>query len=120
MLVAERRFATATEYFLTTALDLPAPVVEQMKASPFRSGMAAAAPTLRYECAVTGDQRIPTDHLCTITQPILLLAGGDSGVWARDAAAAVPGAGHRLVPGQGHGVDQAVIAPILAEFFDSS
>ncbi len=46
----------------------------------------------------------------------------DSGIWAHDAVAvaADPRAGHRLVPGQGHGVDLAVIAPILAEFFDSS
>ena len=120
-LVRHQRLAAATEYFLTAALDVPHAVVEQMKTAPFWDGMVAMAPTLRYECAVAGDQRIPVEQLATITQPVLLLAGGDSDAWARDtvpaAAAAIPASEHRLVPGQGHGVDQTVVAPLLMAFF---
>ncbi len=91
-----------------------------MKGGPQWKAMEAFVPTLPYECAVTGDQHIPTDHLAAIAVPTLLLAGGESDAGARDvviaAAAAVPGAQHQLIPGQGHGVDQTALAPVLAEF----
>lgn len=119
-LVRQQRHADALEYFLSAALELPPPVIEQMKSAPFWARMQAMAPTLPYECAVTGDQRVPTQALAAITVPALLLAGGDSGSSTHDiaaiAAAAIPGATHRLVPGQGHGVDQVLLAPVLAEF----
>jgi pimeloyl-ACP methyl ester carboxylesterase len=120
-LVRQHDFDAATKHFLTAALELPPTVVDQMAASPYWARMAGMAPTLRYECAITADQRIPTAALATLTVPALLLAGGDSDPWARDtvavAAAAIPGAGTLLVPGQTHSVDPTALAPLLAEFF---
>ena len=111
-LVAEGRHADAVEAFVGPGL--PPPVL---------AGMAPMAPTLLQDLAV-GDQRLPTDRLATIGVPALLLDGGESDAWAHDAvaaaAAAIPGAEHRTIPGQGHGVDHQALEPVLAAFLACS
>lgn len=123
-LVKEGRRDEALAAFIAGAWGLPPSAIDQMKGGLQWKAMDAFVPTLPYECAVTGDQRIPTARLAAITVPTLLLAGGESDAWARDAvtaaAAAVPGAQHQLIPGQGHGVDQTALAPVLAKFLSAS
>lgn len=119
-LLREGRPAAALELFVTVAFELPPAAVEQMAGSPGWAGMLAAAPTLPHECAVTGDQRIPVELLAAISAPCLVLSGGAGEAWATDVAAAVaaavPHARHEIVPGQGHGVEHAALAPVLAAF----
>jgi len=88
--------------------------------APFWPGMAALAPTLPYDLALTAGGSAP-ERFSAITVPTLALDGGTSDAWAGETAAAIaallPNATRRTVDGQNHGVDQQVLAPILAEFF---
>ncbi|MCU1524663.1 MAG: alpha/beta hydrolase [Microbacteriaceae bacterium] len=95
--------------------------IQWVKQAPFWPGMVAMAHTLPYDLALTGDGRVPTDRLAAITASTLVMDGGTSPGWAGRAAAsvaaAIPGARRLTVEGQDHGVDQTVLAPLLAEFF---
>jgi len=61
------------------------------------------------------------ERFAAITVPALALDGGTSDAWAGETAAEIvallPHATRRTVDGQNHGVDQQVLAPILAEWF---
>ncbi len=95
--------------------------VQWVKQAPFWPGMVAMAHTLPYDLALTGDGTVPTARFAAITVPALVMDGGTSPAWAGRAgasvAAAIPGARRLTVEGQDHGVDQAVLAPLLVEFF---
>lgn len=88
--------------------------------TPAWAGMRALAPSLPFDFALVGPVGLPP-WLGDLAVPVLVLDGGESEAWARDATAAVartvPGARHRTIEGQGHGVDHAAVAPALAEFF---
>ena len=82
-------------------------------------------PTLAYDNRImdglmTGD-RSPLERWATLSMPILALDGGASPAWARAAVRAlaetVPGAEYRTLEGQDHGVQPAVLAPVLEAFF---
>ncbi|MEC5150488.1 alpha/beta hydrolase [Cryobacterium sp. GrIS_2_6] len=112
--------AAAAELFLRiTAMDDAA--VRSITSAPFWPGLVYLAPTLPHELALTGDGLPPRERLAAITAPTLALAGGRSPAWAARAALAVASCvadGKVLtVPGQDHAVDQAVLAPLLADFF---
>ena len=83
--------------------------------------MEALAHTLPYDLALLGGQFMPADRLARIRIPTLALSGGDSPDWARNAvravASAIPGAEHRSLAGQTHGVADDVLAPVLVDFF---
>ena len=95
--------------------------IEGMSGAPFWQGMISIAHTLAYDLALTGDGRVPVELLSALSIPTLLLSGGASEAWAGAAidllAGTIPGSEKRTVAGQNHQVDQAVLAPILAEFF---
>ncbi len=96
--------------------------VAGMRAQPFWPAMEAAAQTLAYEALVMGpDNALPADLLASITQPTLVLSGGDSPAWMGHAgqavAEAVPGAVHRILEAQAHNVAPQAIVPELLEFF---
>jgi len=90
--------------------------------APFWSGMLEIAHTTAYDLALTADGRVPTERLASISAQTLVMDGGSSPVWAARAAeavtAAIPGARRLTVEGQDHGVDTAVLAPLLLEFFE--
>lgn len=90
------------------------------KQAPFWPGMLAIAHTTAYDLALTADAKVPTERLAAITAPTLVMDGGSSPAWAARAAegvaAAIPGARRLTVEGQDHGVDPAVLAPLLIDF----
>jgi pimeloyl-ACP methyl ester carboxylesterase len=103
----------------------PAEQVDGMRAAPFWPGMEAIAPTLAYDhAAIQGPANsIPTDVAGRVPVPALVLAG-DAGLpfmpaTARALSAALPQGRLRMLQGQTHDVNPAVLAPLLAEFFAS-
>lgn len=83
--------------------------------------MVAVAHTLPYDVALVGDGSMPTERLSALEVPVLVMDGGQSEQWRRDAvvalAAAIPGARRVTIEGQGHAVVHEVIAPQIVEFF---
>jgi pimeloyl-ACP methyl ester carboxylesterase len=119
-LAANGRESDATEAFLAL-MGTPSGVLEQMKAGPYWKHMESFAHTLAYEVGLCNDGSIPVDRLARISVPTLSLAGGASPEWAREGAqaiaAAVPTGHARVLDGQGHGVADDVLIPVLTEFF---
>jgi pimeloyl-ACP methyl ester carboxylesterase len=124
-LVTEGRRGDAVAYFMTTAVGLPAAMVDQMRGAPMWPAMEALAHTIAYDGRVMGDRMsgrpLPAGWASSITIPTLVLDGGDSPDWARNAvsavAAAIPGAERRTLAGQGHGAAPEVLAPVVRSFF---
>jgi hypothetical protein len=102
---------------------MPGDTVAAMEASPAWAALEALAPTLPYDLAICRDNLMPADRLATIRVPTLVLSGGDSPAWARNAVAAVadtiPSAEHRSLAGQTHGAEDDVLAPVLRKFFSA-
>jgi pimeloyl-ACP methyl ester carboxylesterase len=119
-LVATGKRTEAVEAFLRL-MGTPAPAIEQMKSGPHWARMESFAPTLSHEVRLCNGGAVPLDRLATIAAPTLALAGGASPAWAGDAAraiaAAIPNAQSRVLEGQGHGVADDVLAPLLVAFF---
>ncbi|HLE97355.1 MAG TPA: alpha/beta fold hydrolase [Candidatus Thermoplasmatota archaeon] len=119
-LVDEGRRDEAVKYFMRV-VGVPGFLVAVMPFFPFWKDARAAAHTLPYDGAVMGDFKIPEKRLREIKTPTFALAGGRTTPTLKAAVAAVartvPGAVHREVPKQNHGVKPAAIAPVLAELF---
>jgi pimeloyl-ACP methyl ester carboxylesterase len=123
-LVAEGRRGDAVAYFMTTGVGLPSAVVDQMRGAPMWPAMEALAHTIAYDVRVMGSNMsggpLPAEW-ATVTIPTLVLDGGNSPDWARNAvsavAAAIPGAERRTLDGQEHGAAPEVLAPVLESFF---
>ena len=107
------------------AAEAPAEAVAAMRRSAVLAADAeAVAHTLAYEAAVMGPgNALPAGRLAAITQPTLVLTGGNSPAWMTNAGKAVarsiPGAAHRVLDGQTHNVSPAALAPELLEFFNT-
>lgn len=119
-LAAAGRHSEAAETMLRL-MGTPGPVVDQMKVGPYWPRMASFAPTLAYELACCSGGTVLAERLARISVDALALAGGASGPWAEPAvravAAATPGAEVLVVEGQGHGVADEAIIPVLLRFF---
>jgi hypothetical protein len=67
-----------------------------------------------------GDSTVPADRIGAIGVPTLVLDGGASPQFLRDAstaiAAATPDAERRTLEGQDHNVAPDVIVPVVTEF----
>ncbi|WP_308257974.1 alpha/beta fold hydrolase [Pseudonocardia lacus] len=112
--LADDRLDDAVRLFIAGGTE-PLP----FEGTPVWAGMRALAPTLAFEFAVVGPTGLPP-WLADIAVPVLVVEGGESEAWAKATAAAVagtiPGAGHRILAGQEHGVDHEAIAPVIAGF----
>jgi pimeloyl-ACP methyl ester carboxylesterase len=101
---------------------MPPDLVPAIKQSPAWDEMLAIADTLWHDLKITGDAKTPVARLATIDQPTLVLDGSDSPAelrtGAQQVADAVHDARHITCEGQNHAVAQAVLAPILAHFFE--
>jgi pimeloyl-ACP methyl ester carboxylesterase len=121
-LIAAGRRGEAVKLFLSEGPQVPAAVIAAMEAGPGWSQMEAVAHTLPYELAICADQSVP-GRLASIGVPTLVLSGGASPIWARNAvdavAALIPGAQHASLDGQTHGAADDVLAPVLVRFFSS-
>jgi pimeloyl-ACP methyl ester carboxylesterase len=120
-MVAEDRRGDAVEYFMVRVVGMPAEFVAGARSAPWWSATEALAHTLAYDARVMGDYSLPTDRAASVAVPTLVLAGGADFPFMRETAAALvdalPKGQLRLLEGQGHDVDRAVLAPALKEFF---
>lgn len=108
--LAAGRRADALALFMVEQVGIPA---EFASAATRMPALQAIAHTLRYDAEVLGDHDVPP----LPDVPTLVLAGGESPQWMRDAARAVGGE-YRVLDGQTHDVDPAVLAKALAEYFE--
>jgi pimeloyl-ACP methyl ester carboxylesterase len=101
----------------------PPPVIDMIKAGPDWPGMLAIAHTLSYDITLCNGGVAPVDRLAKIPVPTLALAGGAGFGWAVEAArtiaATVTDGESQVLPGQGHGPADDVLAPVLRAFFAS-
>ena len=108
----------AAELFLVEGVQVPAPVVAQMRKAPHWPAMEKLAPTLVHDAMITRDAVTGVEAL---RLPVLVLDGGRSPGWAREAvrmlAAAIPGARRETIDGATHDVDPAAVAAVLLGFF---
>lgn len=124
-LVSAARRGDAVEFFLTTAVGVPAEVVAGMRQEPFWSSMEAVAHTLSYDGIVMGGSMggspAPLERWSSIAVPTLVMDGGASPDWqchaVRALADVIPDARQRTLEGQDHRPDSDVLAPVLVEFF---
>jgi pimeloyl-ACP methyl ester carboxylesterase len=99
----------------------PPDVVAQMKTGPAWPRLMSFAATLPYEVRLANDGSPPVQRLVHVAVPVLALAGGASAAWALAGApaiaTAVPAGESLVLAGQGHGVADDVLVPVLREFF---
>jgi pimeloyl-ACP methyl ester carboxylesterase len=119
-LVASGRRGDAVKLFLTEGPQLPQAAIAAMEASPGWPALEAIAHTLPYDAAICAEEVVPS-RLASIKVPTLVLAGGASPGWARNAvdavAAIIPGGRRASLEGQTHGAADDVLAPVLVQFF---
>jgi pimeloyl-ACP methyl ester carboxylesterase len=120
-LIAAGRRGDAVEWFLSNA-GVPPEALAAMRTQPEWPAFEAVAPTLAYDHAVLGDGAVPRERAARITVPTLVANGAESPDFfaraAEAAAAAIPGAEHRVLEGQAWGrADLAALAPMLTAFF---
>jgi pimeloyl-ACP methyl ester carboxylesterase len=124
-LVSAGQRSAAVEFFMTAAVGVPAEIVAQMRQSPMWAGMEKVAHTLAYDGIIMGKNMaghaLQAKQWASVTIPTLVMDGGASEAWARNAVQALvdvlPNAQRRTLEGQTHNVDPTVLAPVLVEFF---
>jgi len=122
-MLAKGENGKAVGYFMVKMVGAPLflPLVMRMMPAAWKT-MQAVATTLPNDVEVMGGQfQPPLDELAAIAVPSLVLCGGKSPAQMQAAqqtvAATIPGALHRVLPGQTHQVSPTALAPVLAEFF---
>jgi alpha/beta hydrolase family protein len=123
-LVAAGRRGDAVALFMTTGVGVPAQMVEQMRRGPVWPALERNAHTIAYDGRIMGDLMAGRPFLpgtwSRVTVPTLVLDGGASPEWQRNAARALadvlPDARHRTLEGQDHGPASDVLVPVLAGF----
>jgi pimeloyl-ACP methyl ester carboxylesterase len=103
---------------------VPAVMVAIMPLLPPWRKLKVVAPTLPYDLRILGDtgRGVPldADRWSGVTVPALVLDGGKSPRYMRNAAKALsqalPKARYGTLPGQTHMVKAAVLAPVVKEF----
>ena len=110
--------AAAVDYYLT-GIGVPEEITAGMRDTPSWAAMAAAAPTLAYDCLIS--EAISFELLTTITVPTLILdsegSGDDLQGMAATVARAMPNVTQRSLAGEWHGVPDQTLAPALIGFF---
>ena len=90
--------------------------------------MEAVAHTISYDGRVMGDAMVgspePLRRWESVTIPTLVMDGGASPDWQRNAVRALvdvlPNVRHRTLEGQDHGPADELLAPALIEFFTAN
>jgi len=123
-LVAEGKRDDAAALFLAEAVALPPEMIHGMRTSGAWAYFSGLANSLPFDLAVCGSgMELPAQRLASISVPTLVLNGGNTAPWlaaaSRAVAEVVPGAVHRVIEGQDHGVLQqpAALRDVLVEFF---
>ncbi len=125
-LVETDRCGDAVDYFMTKVKGMPQEMVPVLHQMEVWSEFTAVAHTLVYEGMLMGASQsgdpAPLEQWASVKVPTLIADGGASPMWMREATQALanvlPHAQNRTLPGQSHGVDPDVLAPVLVEFFN--
>lgn len=121
-LVAQGRRGDALALFLTE-VGMPPEALEGMRQTPMWAAMEAVAHTLVYDHEVMGNGQVPVGLLASVPQHVMVVDGGASPTWLRDAARVVtnslPHGRHRTLTGQTHEVAPQALSPLLTEFFSA-
>jgi pimeloyl-ACP methyl ester carboxylesterase len=124
-LIAADRRHEVFEYFMTIAVGMPPEMVQPMLDSPMVDSMLSLAHTIPYDGRVMlrgsmHGQTLPTRWRDTVTVPSLVMDGGNSPGWIRNAArglvGVLPDVQYRTLEGQDHGATPEAIAPVLEDF----
>lgn len=118
-LLAANRRDDAVALFLADMV--PPEALEEMRGAPEWRSMVAVAHTLAYDNAVMGDGTLPVREARGTRTPTLILDGGESMAFMREAAdelaAIMPNARRQTLGGQTHGPTPEAVAPVLSSFF---
>ncbi|SEC14330.1 alpha/beta hydrolase [Paenibacillus sp. GP183] len=121
-LIASGRRGDALEFFMTKVVEIPSEVVAQFRNAPMWPSLEGLAHTLVYDLTIVGYGSLPTERINTILAPALLIVGGTSPSWMRQAGKAVmdalPHGQVRILEGQNHSAGPEALAPVLQEFFE--
>lgn len=118
-LIRSGRMGDAVKLFMKT-VGVPGPAILAMQLMPMWKGLKKLAPTLVYDAIIMGDGTVPSAHqLAKVTIPTAVLTGSTPQMSkaGRTLAHALPNAHHRILEGQSHNVDTAVLASALGAFF---
>jgi pimeloyl-ACP methyl ester carboxylesterase len=122
--VAADRSGDAVKQFMKF-VGTPAIFVAIMPFTPVWSKLKAVAHTLPYDITILADHQRGTplgaEEWKTIEAPALVMDGGKSPAWIRNAARSLadvmPAARYQTLDGQTHMVKPQAIAPVITEFF---
>ncbi|HKV85717.1 MAG TPA: alpha/beta hydrolase [Ktedonobacterales bacterium] len=122
LLAADQR-GDAVALFMSF-VGVPEDMLAGMRQSPMWAALESVAPTLAYDAAALGADRVPpTERAATVTAQTLVMDGGASLEFmpfmrasAEALTTAIPNARHQVLEGQSHNVDAKVLAPVLAAF----
>jgi len=123
-LIAEGRRGAAVKLFMK-AVQVPAIGIFMMQLMPAWKKLKAVAPTLVHDITIVEryqrGKALPADRWSAVKQPTLVMDGGKSPEWMRNAQRAlahvVPGAKTQTLEGQTHMVKAEILAPAIVEFF---
>ena len=125
-LASEGKRNEILRYFMTVAAGMPAEMAEQMAGSPMAKAMEPLADTVSYDGRVMlrggmNGRPLPARFTASVTVPTLVMDGGASPAWMRNAARALnallPDVQYRTLKGQDHAAPPDVLAPEIEEFF---
>jgi pimeloyl-ACP methyl ester carboxylesterase len=122
--VAADRRGDAVRTFMKV-VGVPAPMVAVMPLFPMWKGMKAVAHTLAYDFRIVlpfeQAEPLPVGHYASVGVPTMIIAGGKSPEYMRNAQAAiadqVPGARLETLPGQTHMIKAKATVPVLLQHF---
>ena len=123
---ADRR-GDAVAFFVTKGVGLPAAMADQMRSAPMWPALEELAPTLVYDGMIMEDtmsgRALPSEWATSVTVPTLVMDGGESPPWQRNAVRALadllPRGQRRTLEGQDHEVAPEALAPVVVEFLAS-
>ena len=124
-MIASGRRGDAAEAFMTMGANVPVEVVSAMRNAASWPEVEAVAHTLIYDAMIMDGTMVgkplPVGRWTSVSMPTLVMDGGKSPDWARNAVQALvrvlPNAQRRTLQAQEHGVTPEALAPVLEEFF---
>lgn len=124
-LVAQGRRGDAAEFFMSKVVGLPPEFVAAARSAPWWPMQEALAHTLAYDATIMGDYSLPEAKLADLKVPTLILTGGASFPFMQVTGKAIANilksnGQHRLLDGQSHDVNGAVLGAALTGFFTSA
>lgn len=126
-LVESDQRSAAIKLFMRTGVGLPAFVVAMMQFMPGWSRTKSIAHTLisdtTFMVELQRGKPLPTERWTAVTMPTLIIDGGKSPLWVRNAMRSLvnvlPNAKYRTLEGQTHIVKPGALAPVLKDFFSA-